>query len=143
MVERLVNLILEYQAKVLEAALLFEKYKGINQSDLMYARSNGLPKDGFLDPEQRIEYYFHGIGCCVTFPNGSVDWDFGYDGRLNGFDAWRLWVFVEEGTNDFPEFKQKETLDKAFVEAINQGIIHTPFKNLQDDLHYLTIEKES
>lgn len=77
MVERLIKLIHEYQAKILESALLFEKYKNVSQTNLMRARFEGLPSDGFLDPEKTIEYYFHGIGCCVTFPNARVDWDFG------------------------------------------------------------------
>jgi len=141
MVERLLKLIHEYQAKVLEAASLFEKYKSVSQTKLMRARFEGLPTDGFLDPEKTIEYYFHGIGCCVTFSNVRVDWDFGHNGRIDGFDAWRLWIFAKEGTDSFPELKQKEVLDKVFKEAETQGIIHTPFKNFQDRLHYLSSVK--
>lgn len=138
MVERLIKMIKEFQANVLEAASLFEKYKGVTQSKLARSRFEGLATDGFLDPEQTIEYYFHGIGLCVTFPNRRIDWDFGLNGRIDGFDAWRLWIFATEGTDNFPEFKQKENLDKVFREAEIQGIIHMPFKNLKDGLHYLS-----
>ena len=134
----------DYQIKILQAAELFEKYKGVTKSKLSRARFEGLPSSGFLDPKETIEYYFHGIGLCVTFPDHIVDWDFGYDGRLNGFDLWRLWVFATEGNNNYPEFKQKEVLEKAFVEAENQGIFQRLFKNFKDDLFYLTnSEKES
>lgn len=138
MLERLLKLIYEYQARVFEAASLFEKYKSVSQTKLMRARFEGLPTDGFLDPEETIEYYFHGIGCCVTYPNIRIDWDFGNNGRIDGFDAWRLWIFATEGTDNFPEFEQKEILDKVFKEAEVQGVILTPFKNLQDRLYYLS-----
>lgn len=128
----------EYQANVLEAASLFEKYKGVSQGKLFCARFEGLAMDGFLDPEQTIEYYFHGIGLCVTFPTHDIDWDFGYDGRLDGFDFWRLWIFAKDSTNQFPEFKEKETLERAFNEAGNLGIIHKRFKHFQDNLYYLS-----
>src|SRR6185295_8225991 len=98
MLERLVSLINEYQIKVLEAADLFKKHKGIAPDELMYWRQAGLPREGFVDPEQTIEYFFHGIGCRVSLPSGEVDWDFGHDGRLDGFDAWRLGCFAEDAT---------------------------------------------
>jgi hypothetical protein len=138
MIERFVKLIQEYQAAVLEAASLFEKYKGVTQNNLSRARFEGLPNDGFLDPEQTIEYYFHGVGCCVTYPNKMVDWDFGNNGRLDGFDAWRLWVFAKEGTNNFPEFKQQEAINKAFREAEIQGIIYKQNWVNKDNLYYLS-----
>lgn len=137
MAERLAELIHEYQDRVFEAVKLFEKNKGITQEELMYAWHNGLSNEGFLDSEQSIEYYFHGIGCCVIFPNREVDWDFGYGGRIDGFDAWRLWVFAKEGTENFLEFRQKEILEIAFNEAIVKGVIYKQFKGFQDKLYYL------
>jgi hypothetical protein len=137
MLERLVKLIHEYQTKILEAATLFQKYKGIELSSLMYWKQAGLLREGFIDPEHSIEYSFHGIGCRVSLLSGEVDWDFGHDGRLDGFDAWRLWRFAADGTDNFPEFKHKEALDDVFREAITHGIIHAPFKHLQDELYYL------
>lgn len=131
-------MIQDYQANVLEAASLFEKYKGIARNDLARSRFEGFPKQGFLDPEQTIKYNFHGRGLCVTFPSRDIDWDFGYDGRLDGFDFWRLWVFARDSSNQFPEFKEKETLEKAFGEAENLGIIHKRFKDFQDNLYYLS-----
>lgn len=141
MVERLIKMIRDYQASVLEAASLFEKYKDIPQSKLARSRFEGLAMRGYLDPEQTIEYYFHGVGLCVTFPDRKIDWDFGYDCRLDGFDLWRLWIFAEDGTNQFPEFKEKETLEKAFAEAEQQGIIERQFKDFQDNLYYLSSDQ--
>jgi hypothetical protein len=137
MLERFLTLIHEYQSRILEAASLFEKHKGIAPSDLVYWKQADLPREGFIDPKQNIEYCFHGIGCRVNLLDGEVDWDFGHNGRLDGFDAWRLWRFASDGTDLFPEFKDKSVLDDTFAEAISQGIIHRPFRHLQDDLYYL------
>ncbi len=138
MVKRLIEMIKHFQSNVLEAASLFEKYKGISQDKLSRSRFEGLAHDGFLDSEQTIEYYFHGIGLCVTFPDRTIDWDFGYNGSLDGFDLWRLWIFVTEGTDQFPEFKAKKALEKAFKEAEIQGIIQKRFRNFQDELYYFS-----
>lgn len=131
------ELIEEYQRRVREAASLFQRFKAIDPGELMYWRQTGLPQIGFLDPEFRIKYCFHGIGCRVDLPSGTVDWDFGHDGRLDGFDAWRLWLFAVSMKGHFPRFAEKEVLDKAFREAVSLGIIHKPYCNLQDGLYYL------
>ena len=139
MLERWVALIGEYRAKILEAAALFRRYKGVDSGSLMFWRRAGLPIRGFLDSGRTVGYYFHGNGCRVSLPGWEVDWDFGHDGRLDGFDAWRLWQFAKDGTDQFPEFERKETLEDVFREALARGVIHRPFKHLRDDLYYLRI----
>ena len=137
MQELLLQLIQEYQAKVSEAALMLRT--SLKLENPMYWRQGKIDQHGFLDLESRVAYYFHGSGCRVSLPSGDVDWDFGHDGRLDGLDPWFLWVFAMEGTNNFPEFKERELLDKAFEEAFLSGVIHQPFKALQDDLFYLRV----
>lgn len=39
-------------------------------------------------------YYKHGVGCDVRLPEKSVDFDFGENGEIDGFDAWRLAKFA-------------------------------------------------
>jgi len=136
--ERLLALIEDYQASVNEAALLFEKHKGIQPNDLARARFEDLPHDGFVDPEKTIEYYYHGIGLCVTYPDKVVDWDFGHDGRTDGFDAHRLWIYSESGTDRFLEFRKKKTLEQSFAEAAERGVIQKLFREAQDNLYYLS-----
>ena len=137
MLQQLVELVHQYQTTVLEAASLFQKHKGIDPSKLMNWKQAGLPREGFIDPEHRIKYSFHGVGCWVDLPQGEVDWDFGHDGRLDGFDSWRLWRFAEERNGQFPLFRRKETLEEAFSQALAAGLIVAPFKHHQDDLFYL------
>jgi hypothetical protein len=80
---------------------------------------------------------FHGSGCRVALPSGPVDWNFGYDARLDGLDPWFLWEFAQDGTDNFPKFKNKKNLDEVFQAAVSQGLIDRPFRALQDSLFYL------
>ncbi|WP_422396291.1 DUF6896 domain-containing protein [Pseudomonas trivialis] len=36
------------------------------------------------------------MGCSVYLPEVCVDFDYGPDGRLDGFDLWRLYVYACE-----------------------------------------------
>ncbi|WP_044251049.1 DUF6896 domain-containing protein [Rhodopirellula sp. SWK7] len=40
------------------------------------------------------EYFIHGFGCAVRLPDASVDFDFGDDGQIDGFDWSRLASFA-------------------------------------------------
>ena len=40
------------------------------------------------------EYFVHGFGCAVRLPDKSVDFDFGDDGQIDGFDWSRLSSFA-------------------------------------------------
>ena len=102
----------------------------------------GLPQTGFIDDTRTIPYFFHGIGCRVIMPTGSVDWDFGHEGRSDGFDFWRLRQFAEHDTKEFPEFADEKILESTFTLAIKRGIIHAPFKDQHDELYYLRSANE-
>ena len=135
MIQRLMDFIHEYHVRVREAASLFQKHMElVSPMDWWQA---GLPQKGFIDSAKTIEYAFHGSGCRVALPSGPVDWNFGYDGRLDGLDPWFLWEFAQDGTDNFPEFKNKKNLDEAFQAAVSQGLIDRPFGVRQDSLFYL------
>jgi hypothetical protein len=135
--ERFLALIRSYQTSVAEAALLFERHKGIPASNLAGARFEGLGAEGHVNPEGTIAFHYHGIGLCVEYPDRTVDWDFGHDGRMDGFDAFRLWVYAESGAEGFREFRRKQALQDAFEDAERRGDIHQPFRRFRDDLYYL------
>src|SRR5688572_7383900 len=46
-----------------------------------------------------IGIYTHGYGIELTYPDLSIDFDWGDRGDADGFDSWRLWNFCE--TNQF------------------------------------------
>ena len=132
-IERLEAFIKEYQSRVQEAVSLFAMHKNINPINW---RQEGLPQVGFVDPSRRIKYFFHGIGCLINLPSGAVDWDFGYGERHDGFDVWRLGQFAKEGTANFPEFADEQTLDTVFAEAVSKGIVKQLYKDHHDPLYY-------
>ena len=67
-----------------------------------YIRANNIPQSDMLENEPPIKYFLHGIGCSLNLPSGSIDWDFGYQNRLDGFDAGRLWYFANDRREQFP-----------------------------------------
>jgi len=135
MLERLLALINQYQARIQEAVSLFQKYKDLETP--VYWRLNGLERIGFIDPDKTIEYRFHGVGCWVKLPSGEIDWDFGRGDGNDGLKSWFLYMFAKYGTDDFPEFKDKALLDIAFNEAISQGILYHPDDEVVSDMYYL------
>jgi hypothetical protein len=47
-----------------------------------------------------IGIYVHGYGIELILDDVSIDWDWGDAGEPDGFDAWRLWVFVSQNHLD-------------------------------------------
>lgn len=135
MLERLLDLIRDYQAAVEEAITHFERHRGLERpqhpQDWI---SSSLPQTGFIDAEQTLPYFLHGYGCAVRLPSGGVDWDFGLEGQTDGFDAWRLWQFARSRPTAFPEFQEEAVLQAAFAEAKARGYLYaSPYI-----LYYLT-----
>ncbi len=68
-------------------------YSQLNRKDLVRAT-----RDGTIDRIGKIDglesYYFHGIGLCAEYKNLVVDFDFGLNDRIDGFDSWRLEQFA-------------------------------------------------
>jgi hypothetical protein len=118
--DRLIEFIREYQMRVREAALLLKTKLALDNP--MYWRQAKVERMGLLDPERQISYEFHGSGCRVCLPSGEVDWDFGYDGRLDGLKSWFLWCFAHDGTNNCPEFKDKASLESGVLNSSQSGI---------------------
>jgi len=93
--EALKTVIRAFQADVQRGLALFRQHTG--SDDLLSWRSRRLPLSGHLDAEHQHHYSFHGIGVRLRLaPDLHIDWDFGSDGRMDGFDHWRLQQFIEE-----------------------------------------------
>lgn len=137
MLDRFLDFIREYQMRVREAALLFREYKRLDEPSLW--QQSDIPQHGFLDSERSIPYAFQSVGCRVGLPSGEISWQFGHDDRVDGFNLWFLWCFAKDGTNNFPEFKDQQRLYDALNHALNEGVIHRPFRAFHDDLFYLRL----
>ena len=91
--KQLAQLISDYQLAV-GAAVLLMSNSGIE----IPSSSSGwldldIPAHGELN--SGIRYYKHGYGCKVYLSEGAVDFDFGRQGQIDGFDEWRLWNFCQ------------------------------------------------
>lgn len=99
-------------------------------------------KDNGLQSDLIMEFAFHGVGCRVEMGGKSVDFDFGEEGRHDGFDAWRLWLYAEERHDRYPMFRDCHSIEHLIMEAARQGRIR--HLNIQGDisphLFYLAIE---
>ncbi|HZF50866.1 MAG TPA: hypothetical protein VE093_19535 [Polyangiaceae bacterium] len=126
-------LIDEYQAAVRRVVSTLRA--GFGRDDLLRARRTGvIPKDGVISG---IEFSFHGIGCRAIVDDVEVDFDFGLDGRADGFDAWRLWLFARQKPKKYPQFQRQEDIKAALERLARSGEIEIPQTESSGYLWYL------
>jgi hypothetical protein len=116
--ERLERLIRAFQTRVAEAVVLLRSASiplPTSTNDWVITR---IPGSGRLGPT--ASYRKHGYGCCVTFLDGEVDFDFGDRGQIDGFDAWRLCRFAADRLSDFG-FDSKREVESIFEAAARAG----------------------
>lgn len=129
---RLERLIDEYLGSVSKAVALLEE-AGIPRpaSDHAWA-VNGVPHAGAL--RDGASYRKHGYGCEVRLASGSVDFDFGRAGQINGFDVWRLADFAGDRLAAFG-FSSQDELEAIFRKEIGSGaIVYSGYT-----IHYLAV----
>jgi hypothetical protein len=115
---RLFTLVNDYQAVVRRAVeLLAASGIELPTSNTSWAGLD-IPQNGELNGQ--IRYYKHGYGCAVYFPNEVVDFDFGANGEIDGFDAWRLLGFAGARLCRYG-FSSEEELKSAFNVAVQCG----------------------
>lgn len=116
----LVDVIQQYHYEVDQAVGLLEKQ--IGRRDLIAAWREGvLEKIGLL--KDGTEYEFHGVGCCLTFSDHEVDFDFSVDGRFDGFDSWKLWRYAKQFPDRFPSYQNKSEVERDFSELVAAGMV--------------------
>lgn len=124
-----------FQADVQRALSLFREHR--NAEGVYAWRRLGFEQTGHIDTEKRYPYFFHGIGCCVHLDRTThIDWDFGHEGRADGFDLWRLRKFLEER----PLLQASlplSALEALFDAAVRNGSIVSPWRAHSDYLYYL------
>ncbi|WP_370868306.1 hypothetical protein [Pseudomonas sp. MWU12-2311] len=77
-----------------------------------------MPNRGEL--EGGIQYYKHGYGCAVSLSTGAVDFDFGDQGEIDGFDVWRLTGFADSKLPEYG-FATEDALKECFKEEVAAG----------------------
>ena len=117
---RLKQLIDNYLDSVRVAVALLEE-AGIPRpaSDRAWA-TNGISGTGAL--RGGATYRKHGYGCKVHLASGSVDFDFGRAGQIDGFDRWRLADFAGNRLAAFG-FNSPDEFEQIFNKEVGSGKI--------------------
>ena len=123
----LLDIIKDYQLSADKAVRVFkDKYK---VNDILEGwHSRVYEQTGKLIDEGLYFYAFHGIGLAAHFKDKIVDFDFAYfpEPRHDGFDLWRLTNFIQNQRNKYPDYKDKEKMEREFKELIKNGVIAKP-----------------
>ena len=122
----------DYLSAVEVAISLFRQEIG-ETAPLKAWHDGRLPQTGRLSDE--IEYQFHGIGCLLVFSDYEVDFDFGQEGRTDGFDLWRLTGYLSSCKDKYPGYSQ-EQLKHDFIAAVSSGEINK-LQDSSSNLYYL------
>jgi len=101
-------------------------------------RENPELRSGALD--STTTYAFHGVGCRVMMGDRTIDFDFGPNGAVGGFDAWRLWLFAVGDPKGFPRLQDVELLEAELRKLCADGAIRLPKSEPSPHLYYLTGE---
>ncbi|WP_428847433.1 DUF6896 domain-containing protein [Pseudomonas pergaminensis] len=112
------TLISEYLNHVYEATELLERYFG-TKNILRLWRSGKIPQRGSVTKD--VTYELHGIGCCVYLSNLYIDFDYGPDDRVDGFDIWRLYNYACELPHKYKQYTDEGYLEHEFLEYLKLG----------------------
>ncbi|CAI8760453.1 MULTISPECIES: DUF6896 domain-containing protein [Pseudomonas] len=66
-----------------------------------------------------VKYELHGVGCRINLSTGSVDFDYGPNGEINGFDTWRLYNFARERPSKHRKYCDEKIIKKELEEYLN------------------------
>jgi len=128
----LLKIIHDFQEKVEEANELLKKYLG---TDEPHNWGPPIEQVGVLGGKHK--YFFHGIGCTVHLSTKDiVDFDYGANGRVDGFDEWRLCGFFETRQKIYPNVTGCD-IKRWFKEAIESREIEKSESREYGNLYYL------
>lgn len=125
----LLRLISEYQLSVLGfLKALRKQYQLKGDEHILKAvrTDRRVPEVGSLDDRFETRFRFHGVGCAFTSDRGEVDFDFGPEGRHDGFNGWRLWEFALSRPEDYPMFQRVEVVESVLGELVTDGVVERP-----------------
>lgn len=124
---QLQQLIGTYQEAVSSAvSLLRESGVALPVSNREWAISGA--RSGQLGADAK--FHKHGYGCTVRAGNLVTDFDFGPNGEVDGFDAWRLFGFAEDRGLVLPWATHRE-LEALLLESEKSGdVVRLPGSTL-------------
>lgn len=116
----ILTLIHDFLATAAEGVSRVQKEFGAERVRMGPVRG-GFPRFGHLPGG--AEYGFHGIGLFVEVDGVRVNFDFGQDGRYDGFDVWRLWHFAKQSPTKYPAFRSEDHVSTAMQPLIENGAV--------------------
>jgi len=127
--KNLEDLITDFLSKVEIGTELLQKKFG-TRNILRLWRSKQIERCGEITDE--IQYELHGVGCAIHFPSESVDFDYGSNNRIDGFDVWRLYIYASDRPSKYKKYCNQKIVEKEFKEYIASGRIEkmSPSDNL-------------
>ncbi|HEX4265771.1 MAG TPA: hypothetical protein VH597_15665 [Verrucomicrobiae bacterium] len=97
-------------------------------SDIIRAANNGhLPREGAFLGYGGGTYFIHGAGCEVRAAELEIDFDFGPESQIPGFDPWKLYDFAKNHASAYAWLPERENfnrliegyLEKKFLKRSN------------------------
>ncbi|MBA4239552.1 MAG: hypothetical protein C0448_02410 [Sphingobacteriaceae bacterium] len=118
------DLIIDFQntAKIV-AEKFYEKY-GTKELLLAVNSDKTIPRQGSLGIIK--DYSFHGCGLYAELNGVEIDFDFGDNNRVDGFDAWRLKHFAESKKSIYPNFVTEKAVQIELDKLTQLGQINKP-----------------
>ncbi|MHC8319417.1 DUF6896 domain-containing protein [Pseudomonas sp. GB2N2] len=111
-------LIDDFLAQVEKATDLLELRFG-TKCILRLWRAKEIPQRGEI--LGGINYELHGVGCRVYFPKACIDFDYGPDERVDGFDVWRLYIYACEVPLLHSKYVDQDAIKRDLDEYISLG----------------------
>ncbi|MGQ7863762.1 DUF6896 domain-containing protein [Pseudomonas sp. 32A] len=116
--QTLENLINEYLDQVKKATDLLERIFGTKNILRLWHSKEILQRGRVTDD---VSYELHGVGCRVYLSEICVDFDYGPNERVDGFDPWRLYMYACEMPRKYKKYTDKTALEQDFSKYIAQG----------------------
>lgn len=116
---RLLRLIRDYQTAVKAAVTMLEAVGIPRPASTTEWVGYDVPGSGPLPDGGK--YNIHGYGCAVNAPTVRVDFDFGADGQIDGFDWSRLFWFAGNKLARRYGIADESELRTMFDDACNAG----------------------
>ena len=131
-------LINDFIAMVETSTLIFEEKFGTRDIRRLW-HTKAIKRRGRVT--RGVKYELHGIGCRINLSTGSVVFDYGPNGEINGFDTWRLYNFARERPSKHKKYCDEEIIKKELEEYIKLKKIKK--MSAISNLYVLTDPKET
>lgn len=128
--EKLACLVFDFQEKILVALKIMHRSGIPMPLSCNHWIELDIPISGELDGG--VKYHKHGAGCLVKLSSGDVNFDFGKQGEVGGFNLWWLILFAGENLSTYG-FNSKDEVADCLSEALEKGELVCP----DGDLYYI------